>query len=81
MVVIARRASRDRAVYGAAIREYCGIGSPRVCEIMFWTDRAMVPERFPMTDAQVNAWVAKYELNRNTGHEDFLFLRNGEREP
>jgi hypothetical protein len=39
----------------------------RICIVMFWNDRAQVPLTLPMTDAQVDAKTAHYNLNKNTG--------------
>jgi hypothetical protein len=39
----------------------------RVCIVMFWDDRTMIPSSLPMTDEQLNAKVAHYNLNKNSG--------------
>lgn len=39
----------------------------RICIVMFWNDKTQVPLSLPMTDAQVDAKTAHYNLNKNTG--------------
>jgi hypothetical protein len=38
-----------------------------ICIVMFWNDATKVPRSLPMTDSQLNAKVAHYNLNKNTG--------------
>lgn len=38
-----------------------------VCIVMFWNDKSLIPISLPMTDEQVNAKIAHYNLNKNPG--------------
>jgi len=46
-----------------------------VQEIWFFDDKSRTPTGVPMTDQQMLYWRAKYSINRNTGHEKFVFIR------
>ena len=65
----------DPDVYEHAIAEIAG--SSDFAFIFFWDDRDRIPENLPMSDEQLESQIAKYEANRNTGHEQFYYLRDG----
>ena len=60
----------DRSTYRRIAKTICR--GERICIVMFWKDRTKVPYSLPMTDAQVNAKVAHYNLNKNTGLDRVL---------
>ena len=60
----------DRNAYRQIAEKICR--GERICIVMFWNDRTKVPHSLPMTDAQVNAKVAHYNLNKNTGLDRLL---------
>ena len=62
--------SIDRSTYRQIAKTICRGES--ICIVMFWKDRTKVPYSLPMTDAQVNAKVAHYNLNKNTGLDRVL---------
>ena len=62
--------STDRGPYLRIASNICR--GQRICIVMFWNDRSKVPHSLPMTDAQVNAKVAHYNLNKNTGLDRLL---------
>ncbi len=66
----------DPNVYEQAIVELGG--NDDFCMIGFWDNRDRIPPSIPMSDEQVEAQVAQYERNRNTGNEQFFYLRNGD---
>ena len=60
----------DRSTYLRIAKTICR--GERICIVMFWNDRTKVPRSLPMTDAQINAKVAHYNLNKNTGLDRVL---------
>ena len=44
-------------------------------QIWFFDDKSKTPTGVPMTDQQMLHWRAKYSINRNTGHEEFVFIK------
>ncbi len=70
LVHIANTKEGDRAVYQDAIRSLCTAGE--YCSIGFWSTRALVPGRLPMSDAEAKAQVASYTRNPSTGFDEFL---------
>ncbi|MGE4218470.1 MAG: hypothetical protein AB7G39_03390 [Alphaproteobacteria bacterium] len=47
-------------------------GNLRVCMVLIWDDRKSAARQVPMTDKQVNAKVATFNRNRNTGMSRLL---------
>ena len=45
-----------------------------VQQMWFYDNRSKTPTGVPMTDGQMLHWRAKYSINRNTGHEEFVFI-------
>ncbi len=70
LVHVAKTKEADRAVYQDAIRSLCRAGE--YCFISFWSTRALVPARLPMSDAEAKAQVASYTRNPSTGLDEFL---------
>src|SRR5947207_15532720 len=68
-VVASSTAMRDRAAVLGFARTLCG--AERICFVHFWTSEAKAGRRIPMTDSQVNAMVASYNRNLNTGNDAF----------
>jgi hypothetical protein len=71
LVAVADHRKADRAAYQEAINGLCSPG--QFCSIMFWTNRSVVPDSLPMTDAEAAAQTASYTKNPNTGFEQFLW--------
>ena len=68
-VVASSRSMRDRAAVLTFAKTLCG--TQRVCFVHFWTSEAQAGRRIPMTDRQVDAMVASYNRNLNTGNDAF----------
>lgn len=62
---------KDQDQYRLAIAEICS--GKRICQVIFWKDEKLVPNKLPMTDAQVNAKMAHWQYNGNTGHRRLLW--------
>jgi len=45
-----------------------------VQQIWFYDSKSKTPTGVPMTDDQMLHWRARYSVNRNTGHEEFVFI-------
>jgi len=45
-----------------------------VQQVWFYDKKSKAPTGVPMTDDQMLHWRAKYSINRNTGHEEFVFI-------
>ena len=45
-----------------------------VAQVFVFGDRRFTPTDFPMTDAQMKHWRARYNRNRNTGLEEFVWV-------
>ena len=45
-----------------------------VQQVWFYDNKSKTPTGVPMTDDQMLHWRAKYSINRNTGHEEFVFI-------
>ena len=45
-----------------------------VQQVWFYDKKSKTPTGVPMTDDQMLHWRAKYSINRNTGHEEFVFI-------
>lgn len=50
-------------------------GNQSICEMMFFDQKQYTPKGFPMTDAQMLHWKARYNYNVNTGLEEFVFVQ------
>ena len=48
-----------------------------ICKALFWDDKSKAANSLPMTDAQVNAEVADYSFNKNTGLDRLLICNQG----
>jgi hypothetical protein len=70
-VLISKSKESDQATYRSAIRSLCGTSG--YCYISFWSEKALVPARLPMTDAQIDGQVASYTRNPTTGFEELLW--------
>jgi hypothetical protein len=70
-VLVSKSKESEEATYREAIRSLCGASG--YCYISFWSERALVPKRLPMTDAQVDAQTASYTRNPATGYEELLW--------
>lgn len=69
-VWISKDQESNRAKYDEIIAALC---KPGVwCGINFWSERKVIPMRFPMSDAQVAAQVASYVYNPNTKYRQFM---------
>lgn len=73
IVVVDKDRTADVDVYRLAIsqsRACMGVlrGRRNMCKILFWSDPAMTPTRFPLSDAQVNTQVADWTYNGHTGY-------------
>ena len=79
LVYVAKTKEADRAVYQDAIRSLCRTGE--YCYISFWSTRALVPARIPMSDAEARAQVASYTRNPTTGFNEFLLTCRIEKDP
>ena len=64
-VLIDKAALLDEDVYRDAVAKICSIKD--ICHVLFWTDRAMVPQYLPMNDAQLATEVAMWSMNSNSG--------------
>lgn len=47
-----------------------------ICQTHFWYDGSMMPDKFPMQDAEAAAEVAVYQKNTNTGLDRTLLRCN-----
>jgi hypothetical protein len=65
----------NRATYDQAIAEIAG--DRQFAFLYFWSDRRLIPSG-DFTDRQAHAQVARYTRNEKTGHEEFVFLSEGE---
>lgn len=79
LVHVAKANENDRSVYRNAIRSLCSAGE--YCYISFWSTRALVPARLPMSDAEAQAQVASYTRNPSTGLDEFLPTCRIEKDP
>lgn len=64
-VYIDDRGSLEESLYRSAAEEICG--RKRICQVLFWNERELVPTRTPMTRSQERAKVAHWSYNANTG--------------
>ncbi|MCA1778341.1 MAG: hypothetical protein LC637_02835 [Xanthomonadaceae bacterium] len=55
----------------AAAEEICA--RRRICSVIFWAERAKAATRLPMTDARIAAQIGRYDLNKNTGRDSWMF--------
>lgn len=52
-----------------------------ICIVMFWSNQSQAAKELPMSDAQVNAQVAHFNLNNNTGLYRLMLCNNGNCNP
>jgi len=62
---------KDQDQYRLAIGKICA--GKQICQVLFWKDEKLVPRKLPMTDQQVNAQVAHWQYNGNTGLRRLLW--------
>jgi hypothetical protein len=79
LVLVARPKERDRSLYQDAIKSLCTPGE--YCYVLFWSSRASIPNRIPMSDAQARAQVASYTHNPTTHFDEFLMTCRIEKDP
>ena len=70
-VLIDQKYWKDQDQYRLAIAQICA--GKNICQVMFWKDAALVPNKLPMSDAQAKAKVAHWQYNGNTGHRQLLW--------
>lgn len=75
MVVIDPVYKTNRQVLLDVSKEVCG--GANICIVMFWDDESKAANSLPMTDEQVNAQVAHYNINKNTGLDRLLLCNQG----
>lgn len=68
--------SLDGEAYRGIAENICR--GKRICVVMFWTDREQVPQSLPMSEDQVNAKSAHYNVNRNTGLDRLMLCSKGQ---
>lgn len=56
---------RDNQQFRSVAEEICR--GKRICQVLFWNDKDLVPTRTPMSRAQERAKVAHWSYNANTG--------------
>lgn len=69
-VVIDKGLDSDRSALKSIADTICK--GQAVCIVFFWDDNSKAASSLPMTDAQVNAKVAQYNLNKNTDLDKLL---------
>ena len=79
LVLVTKPKERDRSIYQDAIKSLCTPGE--YCYVLFWSSRASVPKRIPMSDAQAQAQVANYTHNPTTHFDEFLMTCRIEKNP
>jgi hypothetical protein len=70
LVLVAKARERDRPGYQEAIASLCRPGQR--CYLLFWSDRAMVPVKLPMTDRELKAQIGAYTRNPSTGLDELV---------
>jgi len=76
MVVVDSKTSTDRAALQGISKSLCG--NKDFCYIWFWDDLSKAPTTVPLTDAQDQAIIATYGLNKSTGYEQLLVCSLGD---
>ena len=67
--VLADRKLTARMLY------YCMIDIPGpIAQVFVFDDRRFTPANLPMTDAQMKHWRVRYNRNRNTKLEEFVWV-------
>lgn len=56
-----------------AVESICNVRVDRICNISFWTDRALTPKKLPLAPAQSDALAAQRFYNLNTGDHGWLW--------
>lgn len=70
-VQIDREHANDQAAYRFAIADLCGV--PDICHVLFWVEGDNVPQRLPLTEAQIFTKAAHWTYNGNTGLRRMLW--------
>jgi hypothetical protein len=74
-IVATLPAIRDRVGAQAYARRLCT--GQNACFVHFWTDERRAARAVPMTDAQADAMVASYNINHNSGYDQFVCYNFG----
>jgi hypothetical protein len=69
-VVVDKGFDSDRSALKSIADEICK--GQTICIVFFWDDNSKAASSLPMTDAQVNAKIAQYNLNKNTNLDRLL---------
>ena len=69
-VVVDKGLDSDRSALKSIADAICK--GQMVCIVFFWDDNSKAASSLPMIDAQVNAKVAQYNLNKNTDLDRLL---------
>jgi hypothetical protein len=72
---ISPASAKDREIYRRAIRD--ADTGQEILKVLFWTDRAMIPRRLPMSDRQAETQVGQYDRNRRRALNRLRFFENG----
>jgi hypothetical protein len=75
MVVIDPEYNHNKQVLLDISKEICSGES--VCVVLFWDDQNKAAQTLPMTDQQLSAQVAQYNVNTNSGLDRLLFCTQG----
>lgn len=75
--VAGEKLTNDPALLEARLRKACASKATNFCQIMVWADTASVPRALPMSDNELRAQIAQYNLNERTGYDCFRLLRDG----
>lgn len=68
-VVMPPDSAKDQEAFRAAAKTICEGRSH--CQVTFWLDASQAARSLPMTDSQVNAIHAVYNINTSTGLDGF----------
>jgi hypothetical protein len=79
-VVIDKTIASDRKALKGVADAVCK-DHQSFCMVLFWDAQAKAATSVPMTDAEVDAQVASYSLNKSTGHEELLVCVKGNCNP
>lgn len=74
-IVIDSKYNTDKETLRSLSNTICG--SQDVCIVIFWNDKSLAATVLPLTDEQVNAEVAWYNRNKNSGNDELLLCKNG----
>ena len=68
----------DQDLFEKTLKSFCDTKSGDFCEVLVWTDPTYLPSSFPMSDESLLNEVADYTRNKNTGHDCFVLLSQGD---